>query len=128
MFSCRFIINKYIGNFNFNSYICNVNTIEKTLHINSTTTGFASPAESYVDKRLDLNELIINNVHTTFYFKYRGPNTLGVKTNDILVIDREIEPELDDLVVITDKTCFKIRKYEGQSDVWGRVSWILQKL
>ena len=128
MFSCKFIINKYIGNFNFNSYLCIVNTIEQSLNIKSTTTGFASPAESYVDKRLDLNELIINNVHTTFYFKYRGPNTLGVKTNDILVIDREIEPELDDLVVITDKTCFKIRKYEGQSDVWGRVSWILQKL
>ena len=105
-----------------------MNTIEQSLNIKSTTTGFASPAESYVDKRLDLNELIINNVHTTFYFKYKGPNTLGVKTNDILVIDREIEPELDDLVVITDKTCFKIRKYEGQSDVWGRVSWILQKL
>ena len=105
-----------------------MNTIEQSLNIKSTTTGFSSPAESYVDKRLDLNELIINNVHTTFYFKYKGPNTLGVKTNDILVIDREIEPELDDLVVITDKTCFKIRKYEGQSDVWGRVSWILQKL
>ena len=105
-----------------------MNTIKKQLYINSTTTGFASPAESYVDKRLDLNELIINNVHTTFYFKYRGPNTLGVKTNDILVIDKEIEPVDNDLVIITDKTCFKIRKYEGQPDVWGKVSWILQKL
>lgn len=98
------------------------------LNIKATTTGFASPAESYVDRRLDLNELIINNVHTTFYFRYKGPNTLGVKTNDVLVIDRECEPKENDLVIITDKTCFKIRKYEGQSDVWGKVSWILQKL
>jgi len=99
-----------------------------TLNIKTTTTGFASPAESYVDKRLDLNDLIINNIHTTFYFRYGGPNTLGVKTNDILVIDREVMPEDNDLVVITDKTCFKIRKYEGQDNVWGKVSWILQKL
>jgi DNA polymerase V len=101
---------------------------EIQLNIKTTTTGFASPAESYVDKRLDLNELIIKNIHTTFYFKYKGPNTLGVKTNDVLVIDRETEPEENDLVVITDKSCFKIRKYEGQENVWGRVSWILQKL
>ena len=98
------------------------------LNINSTTTGFASPAESYVDKRLDLNDLIISNIHTTFYFRYKGPNTLGVKTNDILVIDREVVPDDDDLVIITDKNCFKIRKYEGQDGVWGKVSWVLQKL
>lgn len=98
------------------------------LQINSRTTGFASPAESYVDKRLDLNELIVNDVHTTFYFRYMGTDTLGVKKGNILVIDKSIDPVEGDLVVLTDKTCFKIRKYEGQDNLWGRVSWILNKL
>lgn len=98
------------------------------LEIKSTTTGFASPAESYVDKRLDLNDLIVKDVHSTFYFKYKGPSTLGVKTNDILVIDRESTPDENDLVVIADKSCFKIRKYNNDDNLWGKVSWILQKL
>lgn len=103
-------------------------TVTKKLNINSRTTGFASPAESYVDKRLDLNDLIVQDLHTTFYFQYKGPNTLGVKTGNILVIDRSIEPGDGDLVVITERECFKIRKYEKQENVWGKVSWILNKL
>jgi DNA polymerase V len=105
-----------------------VNTLEKELYIKTRTTGFASPAESYVDKRLDLNELIVTDVKTTFYFKYGGVDTLGVKKGNVLVIDRSVEPDLGDLVVISDNSCFKIRKYEGQKELWGKVTWILNKL
>ena len=105
-----------------------MNTLEKELYIKTRTTGFASPAESYVDKRLDLNELIVTDVKTTFYFKYGGVDTLGVKKGNVLVIDRSVEPEYDDLVLISDNSCFKIRKYEGQKELWGKVTWILNKL
>lgn len=98
------------------------------LQIGSRTTGFASPAESYVDKRLDLNDLIIENIHTTFYFRYMGPDVLGVKKGNVLVIDRSQTPQDGDLVVLTDRTHFKIREYEGQENLWGRVSWILNKI
>ena len=104
-----------------------MNFADTTLKIKSQTTGFASPAESYVDKRLDLNELIIDNVHTTFYFKYMGPDSLGVKKGNILVIDKSVDPVEGDLVVLTDKLCFKIRPYEGQTNLWGKVSWVLKK-
>lgn len=104
-----------------------MNFEESTLKIKTTTTGFASPAESYVDKRLDLNDLIVQDIHSTFYFRYKGPKTLGVDTNDVLVIDRATEPKEGDLVVLTDKLCFKIRPYENQKNLWGRVSWILKK-
>jgi ketosteroid isomerase-like protein len=53
---------------------------------------------------------------------------LGVKKGNILVIDRSIDPVEGDLVVLTEKDHFKIRKYEGQSNLWGRVSWILNKI
>lgn len=105
-----------------------MSVIDKELRINSRTTGFASPAESYVDKRLDLNDLIIENVHTTFYFRYMGPDCLGVKKGSVLVLDKSITPKNGDLVVLTDKTCFKIREYDGQANVWGKVSWVLNKI
>lgn len=98
---------------------------EKYLRIKTQTSGFSSPAESYVDKRLDLNELIIQNTYTTFYFRYSGPNTLGVKDGDILVIDKSVTPKEGDLVVLTDKTFFKIREYDGQKNLWGKVTWVL---
>jgi DNA polymerase V len=105
-----------------------MSSIDKMLNINSRTTGFASPAESYVDKRLDLNELIIGDVHTTFYFRYVGPEVFGIKNGNILVIDKSVDPIEGDLVVLTDKTCFKIKRYEGQSNLWGKISWILNKM
>ena len=105
-----------------------MDTIEKELQIKSRTTGFASPAESYVDKRLDLNELIVQDVHTTFYFRYMGPNTLGVKKGSVLVIDKSVDPNYGDLVVLSDKSCFKIREFEGQENLWGKVTWILNKV
>ena len=48
------------------------------LEIKTETSGFASPAETYVDKRLDLNDLIVNNVYSTFYFRYGGESQYGV--------------------------------------------------
>ena len=103
-------------------------TIEKELNIKTRTTGFASPAESYVDKRLDLNELIVSDLKSTFYLKYGGVDTLGVKKGNVLVVDRSEEPKEGELVVIVDDTCMKIRKYEGQKNLWGKVTWVLNKL
>jgi DNA polymerase V len=101
--------------------------IENELYIKSRTTGFASPAEAYVDKRLDLNELIIKNVHTTFYFKYLGPDIFGVKGGSTLVIDKSVDPIEGDLVVLTEKESFKLKKFNGETNLWGRVSWILNE-
>mgnify|MGYP003349341064 FL=1 len=100
---------------------------QKKLHISTRTTGFASPAESYVDKRLDLNELIVRDFYTTFYFKYSGPEVFGIKQGDTLVIDRNEKPKTGDLVVLTEKTFFKLREYKGQKNLWGKVTWILKK-
>ena len=104
-----------------------MNFADSTLKIKAQTTGFASPAETYVDKRLDLNDLIVGNTYSTFYFRYKGPKTLGVETNDVLVIDRAVQPNEGDLVVLTDKLCFKIRPYENQPNLWGKVTWVLKK-
>ena len=56
---------------------------QNPIHINAPTTGFASPAETYVDKRLDLNDLIVKDHYTTFYFKYSGPTVFGINQDYI---------------------------------------------
>lgn len=102
--------------------------IAKELNIRTTTSGFASPAESYVDRRLDLNDLIMKNVYSTFFFRYQGPNVFGVEQDNILVIDKAEVPHNGDLVVLIDKTYFKLREYQGQDNVWGKVIWTIKKM
>ena len=101
--------------------------ITKELNIRTTTSGFASPAESYVDRRLDLNDLIMKNVYSTFFFRYQGPNVFGVEQDDILVIDKAEVPQIGDLVVLIDKNHFKLREYQEQDNFWGKVTWNLRK-
>jgi len=101
--------------------------ITKELNIRTTTTGFASPAESYVEKRLDLNDLIMKNVYSTFFFRYQGPKVFDVEQDDILVIDKSEIPNDGDLVVLIDKSYLKLREYEGQNNLWGKVTWVISK-
>lgn len=104
-----------------------MSTMSKTLSIKTQTSGFASPAEVYVDKRLDLNELIVKDVYTTFYFRYSGPKVFDIEQGDIVVVDRSEVPKGGDLVVLTEKNHFKIREYKGQTNLWGKISWTLKK-
>ena len=96
------------------------------IEVKTKTTGFGSPAETYVDKRLDLNDLIPFDVLTTYYFKYAGESKLGVNTGDILVVDKAIYPEIGDLVLVKEKN-IKLDNFNNQPDIWGTVTWTLSQ-
>ena len=93
----------------------------------TTSQRFASYAELCVKKRLDLNDLIMKNIYSTFFFRYQGPKVFDVEQDDILVIDKAEVPQSGDLVVLIDKSYFKLREYQGQDNVWGKVTWVLNK-
>ena len=97
-----------------------------SLEIKTKTTGFGSPAETYVKTRLDLNDLIVNDIITTYYFKYMGESKFGISTGDILVVDKAIEPEIGDLVLIR---CDDIRleTFQNQEKIWGTITWSLSQ-
>jgi SOS-response transcriptional repressor LexA len=99
--------------------------IQSQLEVKTRTPGFASPAETYVSKRLDLNELIVEDLYSTFYLKYKGPSTLGIPTDSILVVSKADDPEVGDLCVLTESNHFKVRKFSGQSNVFGKITWVL---
>lgn len=63
--------------------------------------GFPSPAQDYVDKSLDFNKELIEHPSATFYAKVVGFSMIeaGIAEGDIVVIDRAIDPEQDDIVV-----------------------------
>jgi DNA polymerase V len=56
--------------------------------------GFPSPAEDFLEKRLDLNDYLIKNKSATFLIKVHGNSMIdaGIFDGDILIIDRSLAP------------------------------------
>ncbi len=71
------------------------------LYSSTISAGFPSPAEDYLDKKLDLNEYLIRNPSATFLVKVNGNSMInaGINNGDILIVDRSLEPA-DGKVVI----------------------------
>jgi len=71
------------------------------LYLAPVSAGFPSPAEDYLDRALDLNELLISNPAATFYVRASGDSMrdAGIQTGDILIVDRAIEPRPGKIVI-----------------------------
>ncbi len=100
-----------------------------SLEVKTKTTGFGSPAESYVDKRLDLNDLIVDDIYTTYYFKYTGESKFGINSGDILVVDRSKDPDVGDIVLYKDDSKITIDKFTSinNNEIWGTITWTLSQ-
>ncbi len=63
--------------------------------------GFPSPADDYMDRKLDLNELLIKHPAATYYCQVNGDSMtgVGIYDGDILVVDRAVKPVHGDVVV-----------------------------
>lgn len=63
--------------------------------------GFPSPADDYVEKTLDLNELLVQRPAATFFVRAEGESMLGagIHPNDILVVDRSLKPVPGKIVI-----------------------------
>ena len=87
--------------------------------------GFPSPAQDYVDKSLDFNRELIEHPSATFYAKVVGNSMIdaGISEGDIVVIDRAVDPEQDDIVVVFIDGEFTI-KYIDFSEIKRHRIWL----
>ena len=65
------------------------------------SAGFPSPAEDYIELGIDLNKYLIKNPISTFFLRVSGNsmNNAGIYNNDLLIIDRSINPNPGNIVV-----------------------------
>jgi len=63
--------------------------------------GFPSPADDYMDKRLDLNEHFIKHPAATFYCRVSGQSMTGagIFDGDLLIVDRAVRPVHGDVIL-----------------------------
>lgn len=122
------------------------------LYTNSVHAGFPSPADDYLEKELDLNELIVQHPAATFYVKVQGHSmqSEGIFSGDILVVDRSLTAYNKNIIIAVLDGEFTVKRLvkeenniylisennsdrrikinpESQFEVWGVVTYVIHK-
>jgi DNA polymerase V len=63
--------------------------------------GFPSPANEYMDVKLDLNSHLVKHPAATFFVRVVGNSMVGagIHSGDILIVDRSLNPENTRVVI-----------------------------
>ena len=84
------------------------------------SAGFPSPAEDYMDIGIDLNKYLIKNPISTFFLRVNGNsmNKAGIYNNDLLIIDRSINPNPGHIVVALLDGEFTLKRLIKKQDTY----------
>jgi DNA polymerase V len=65
------------------------------------SAGFPSPAADFMETSIDLNKELTDNPLATFYIKVKGNSMIdaGINDNDVLVVDRSLEPQNNKIAI-----------------------------
>lgn len=76
-------------------------SLQRPLFLSGVSAGFPSPADDYLDRKLDLNEHLVKNPAATYFVRVAGDSMMGagINDNDILVVDRSLEPSSSNIVI-----------------------------
>jgi DNA polymerase V len=79
--------------------------------------GFPSPADDYLDRPLDFNELLIENPAATFAVRIAGESMIGAGLfpNDIAIVDRSRTPRSGCIVLALIDGEFTIKRYRRRA-------------
>jgi DNA polymerase V len=114
--------------------------------------GFPSPADDYIENKLDLNALVVKHPSATFFVRVEGESMkdADIHSGDILVVDRSVEASSGKIVIAVINGEFTVKRFiikpsgaflvpenpkyptlkiEKDSDfqVWGVVTFVIHK-
>lgn len=131
--------------------ICSASNYYIPMFASKVTAGFPSPADDYIEERLDLNSYLVPHPNATYFAKLSKDTAIkgGVKKGSILVVDKSIISYINKVVLAVVQGEFILRKvvtYRGhlllitddkndraipldsKSYIWGVVTSIITKL
>ncbi len=117
------------------------------------SAGFASPAQDFLEVRIDLNEALTDNRLTTFYIRVSGNSMIdaGIDDGDLLVTDRSLEPHDGKIAICLIDGDFTVKRLKVETDciylmpenknyqpikvteenqfvIWGIVTYVIKKI
>lgn len=95
-------------------------------------TGFPNPALDHLEQSsqtlaLDMNQLLVKHPSSTYLFRIKGHNwaSFGIHDGDIAIIDRALQPEATDYVIVWQASGFTICRFaqlDQQDHYWGVIA------
>ena len=97
-------------------------TIDLLVLISSgISAGFPSPAGDFKQDRISLDKELIKNKEATFFARVSGQSMVGagLDNNDLLVIDRSLEPTNNKIAVCLIDGEFTVKRLKVENDrIW----------
>ncbi len=127
-------------------------TCKLPLFISPVKAGFPSPADDFVEKKIDLNEHLIKRPSATFFVRVEGNSMrgAGIYSGDLLVVDKSMEPKDKAIIVAIFDGDFTVKRFRKEKErvflvaehedlppvevqkgcsfeVWGVVTYVIHK-
>jgi DNA polymerase V len=85
----------------------------------AVAAGFPSPADDYLEGKLDLNDYLVQHPNATFFTTAAGDSMInaGIHSGDLLIVDCALEPRSGQIVIAAvdgDLTVKRLVKREGK--------------
>jgi len=98
--------------------------LPRPLFLSGVSAGFPSPADDYLDRKLDLNEHLVKNPAATFFVRVAGDSMIGagINDNDILVVDRSLEPNTNNIVIAVVNGELTVKRLIKKGGSWRLVA------
>jgi len=126
---------------------------EIPLYTERVAAGFPSPADDYLEDKIDLNQYLVKHPAATFLVRASGESMInaGIFPNDILVVDRSLKAEEGKVVIAVVDNELTVKRYrkkgknivlepeneaydpiiiseESEAFVWGVVTNVIHNL
>jgi DNA polymerase V len=100
-------------------------TLSRPLFLVRIQAGFPSPADDFIERRIDFNRDFLKHPLDSYYIRVIGDSMEPViPQNSIIVVDRLEEPREKDIVVACINADICVKEFTRGSD--GRI-WLLSK-
>jgi DNA polymerase V len=101
------------------------------LFIGRVQAGFPSPADDYIESRINLHEVLVTHPAETFYLKAGTDcEAAGVHKGDVLVVDRSVQPKTGRVAIMVEGGALRVQLIPAQSvqplELWGVVTFIIR--
>src|SRR5262245_49877355 len=94
--------------------------------------GFPSPAEDHMERQLSLDEELRPRPASTFLLRAQGSDfeASGVHDGDILIVDRSLTPNKQDLVVAIEEGELRLMQFatvKQECEIWGVITAAIRR-
>ena len=98
---------------------------EFLLYLSPVQAGFPSAADDYLDRKIDLNEHLIQHPAATFFVKVKGDSMrgVGIYSGDMLIVDRSKEAQNNSIVVAILNGEFTVKRLQKKD---GKISLVAE--